>query len=379
MPTYQGSTVVKRRPKDGEQGIQGPLMVQKEWVQGDTHRYTDEVREYFYVRGADAAQSHWYTLINKGTVIADAPPTGGIAPAGYKNVQWLKELSVQFFIAEEANLANLIFKDQKLISLRGTVNGVAADYSGQVNFEPNIIIDGKNGKITAIDATIRGTIHATKGVIDEDVIIKGTLSGVIGTFKRLECIDDNGNNLGSIRFAEAGSSISFHGCTISHEVPTGPFYARDIWVRGVLGVCERTAIVITGTGTSARVYKEGLSAYGELFYLTRIPYTSDEIYRIPLYAATSLSLQTPIDIVIINHSTSRNYDLQAAVPGKVVIVINSNDAHNDIWIYCNGVRTKIEGGAAAMLVNVGGFQTPDYDSRIGHGWFVVGMWDNNWD
>jgi len=197
MPTYQGSTVVKRRPKDGEQGIQGPLMVQKEWVQGDTHRYTDEVREYFYVRGADAAQSHWYTLINKGTVIADAPPTGGIAPAGYKNVQWLKELSVQFFIAEEANLANLIFKDQKLISLRGTVNGVAADYSGQANFEPNIIIDGKNGKITAIDATIRGTIDAVSGelgtlTMKENGYIELPLSPTSGMKGRL---DNSGINL----------------------------------------------------------------------------------------------------------------------------------------------------------------------------------------
>lgn len=200
MPTYQGSTVVKRRPKDGEPGPpgeQGPLMVQKEWVQGDTHRYTDEVREYFYVRGADAAQSFWYTLINKGTVIADAPPTGGIAPAGYKNVQWLKELSVQFFIAEEANLANLIFKDQKLISLRGTVNGVAADYSGQANFEPNIIIDGKNGKITAIDATIRGTIDAVSGELGNLTLKQ---NGYIKLppaflFDQVGRIDTNGINL----------------------------------------------------------------------------------------------------------------------------------------------------------------------------------------
>ena len=161
MPTYQGSTVVKRRPKDGEQGIQGPLMVQKEWIEGDTHRYTDEVREYFYVRGADAAQSYWYTLSTK-TIIedVDAPPTGGADVAGYEKVQWLKELSVQFFIAEEANLANLIFKDQKLISLRGTVDGVAADYSGQANFVPNIIIDGKTGKITAKNADIQGQLKS---------------------------------------------------------------------------------------------------------------------------------------------------------------------------------------------------------------------------
>jgi len=173
MPTYQGSTVVKRRPKDGEQGIQGPLMVQKEWIEGDTHRYTDEVREYFYVRGADAAQSYWYTLSTK-TIIedVDAPPTGGADVAGYEKVQWLKELSVQFFIAEEANLANLIFKDQKLISLRGTVDGVAADYSGQANFVPNIIIDGKTGKITAKNADIQGRITSSYSgkriIIDPD-------------------------------------------------------------------------------------------------------------------------------------------------------------------------------------------------------------------
>jgi hypothetical protein len=23
--------------------------------------------------------------------------------------------------------------------------------------------------------------------------------------------------------------------------------------------------------------------------------------------------------------------------------------------------------------------TPDYPYRIGRGWFIVGMWDNNWD
>lgn len=178
MATYQGSTVVKRRPKDGEPGIQGPLMVQKEWIEGDTHRYTDEVREYFYVRGADAAQSYWYTLASKGTVTAGAKPTGGAVPAGYVSVTWMKELAVQFFIAEEANLANLIFKDQKLISLRGTVNGVAADYSGQANFEPNIIIDGKNGKITAMDGEFHGKVYATDGEFSGTI---DAVSGELGT------------------------------------------------------------------------------------------------------------------------------------------------------------------------------------------------------
>jgi hypothetical protein len=154
---------VSRWPADGLPGIQGPVVIQKEWVQGDTHRYTDEIKDYIYVRGATKAQSYWYTLINKGTVTAGAQPVGGVAPSGYESVTWLRDLAVQFLIAEEANLANLIFKQGQLISVRGTVNGLAADYAGQANFIPNIVIDGANGSISSESSNIRGTIHATDG------------------------------------------------------------------------------------------------------------------------------------------------------------------------------------------------------------------------
>lgn len=373
MATYQGSTVVKRRPKDGEPGIQGPLMVQKEWIEGDTHRYTDEVREYFYVRGADAAQSYWYTLSTK-TIIedVDAPPTGGADVAGYEKVQWLKELSVQFFIAEEANLANLIFKDQKLISLRGTVNGVAADYSGQANFEPNIIIDGKNGKITAMDGEFHGKVYATDGEFS------GTLSGVSGSFKTLTCIDDVGNELGSITFGGDGR-IWFENCTLYHQAPSGPFYAADVWVRGVLGSRERTALLIAGIGTTAYAYMYGLNDDDNDYFslVSKTSQQGDLYFEIPLYSPTTNSSGCPIDLVIINHNVSRIYELQN-IPGKTVIVVNSNDHHNDIWVLCNGIKTKIAGGVAAMLVCVGNHQSPDYSERLGRGWFVAGMFDNNW-
>ena len=157
---------VSRWPVDGSDGlpgIQGPVVIQKEWVLGDTHRNTDEIKDYIYVRGATKEQSYWYTLINKGTVTAGAPPVGGVAPSGYESVTWLRDLAVQFLIAEEANLANFIFKDGKLISVRGTVDGVAADYAGQANFIPNIVIDGANGSISSESSNIRGTIHATDG------------------------------------------------------------------------------------------------------------------------------------------------------------------------------------------------------------------------
>jgi hypothetical protein len=237
--------------------------------------------------------------------------------------------------------------------------------------------DGEfHGTIYATDGEFTGTIHATSGVIDKNVVVKGSLSGVIGTFKRLKCIDDDGNELGSITFGDDGR-IWFENCTLYHQAPSGPFYAADIWIRGVLGSMERTAIWISGYN-NAYVYKNGLRETAEYFGLVQQTSAQGNIYyQIPLYAPTTASSGCPIDLIIISHNTSAAYELQK-IPGKTVIVVNSNDNHNDIWIYCNGIRTKIAGGVAAMLVNVGGFQTPDYDSRIGRGWFVVGMWDNNW-
>ena len=195
MAVYQGSTVVKRRPKDGANGLPGPIVVQKEWVEGDTHRYTDEIKDYIYVRGASAAESYFYTLANKGTIIAGAAPVGGANVAGYVRVTWMESLAVKFLLVEEANLANLIFKDDKLISLRGTVNGVATDYSGQSNFVPNVVIDGKTGEISAV-----GTLESNK--TGNKVVISAENRSIL-------LIDGDGNILTRISFVEDYSWISF--------------------------------------------------------------------------------------------------------------------------------------------------------------------------
>lgn len=232
MANYQGSITVKRRPKDGKDGanahspyigadgywyywddalgayvksddkaagpagIQGPVPVQKEWVPGDTHRNNDEIKDYIYVRGSSGTTSYAYELASKGDVTAGAAPVGGAVPAGYKAVSWLPSLMAKVLIGEEANLANLIFKQDKLVSLRGTLNGIPTNYSDitndadRLNFIPNITIDGKTGEIDAAANKVKffpdgsgqlaggnitwdtsgnleltGTIHATSGEI----------------------------------------------------------------------------------------------------------------------------------------------------------------------------------------------------------------------
>ena len=94
-----------------------------------------------------------------------------------------ESIATGLLLADMANIANLIFKDGKLISQDGTVNGVdSSDYSN-ADFVPNIIIDGTTGIITTsnglkIDKSGVTLYNSTND--DKEVVLKIT-SDSIGT------------------------------------------------------------------------------------------------------------------------------------------------------------------------------------------------------
>ena len=190
----------------GSDGLPGQIPFQKEWKQGDTHRYNDNIIDYIYVRGANKDQSYWYKRVAKGDVTAGVPPTGGTTPTGYERVDWLNNLAVNVLIAEEANIANFIFKDGVFWSLKGTVDGVEADYTGQTNFIPNVVIDGKTGKIKANDAEITGTINALSGTIAGWNISSGRI-GKVQTSTGLPTATGLSLYDSFIKFSDADSSV----------------------------------------------------------------------------------------------------------------------------------------------------------------------------
>lgn len=205
----------------------------------------------------------------------------------------------------------------------------------------------------------------------------GALKGVSGSFRTLNCVDEYGNIVGTIKFGNDGR-IWFENCSIVHQAATGPFLGSDMWIRGALGSFEKTAIRILGS--YGYVYAEGLSGSSEYLTFTQKTDTGgNTYYDIPLYSPTTQSSGCPIDIVIINHSYSSamNYNLQY-IPGKTVVVVNSNNGNNNVYVYCNGIRTQISGGVAATFVCVGSFQNPDNSLRLGRGWLISGKVDNDW-
>lgn len=204
----------------------------------------------------------------------------------------------------------------------------------------------------------------------------GTLKGVSGTFKTLNCVDNNGNIVGSIKFGSDGR-IWFENCSIAHQAATGAFLTSDVWIRGVLGSRGRTALVITGTSWGY-VYKEGLSGGSQYVSLSSGTSSSGETYyNIPLYSPTTESSGMPIDLVIINHGSTARYNLPY-IPGKTIVMVNSRDQNSNIYIYTNGGTIQMHGGLGITMACVGSNQNPDNSSWLGRSWQITGYNDNQW-
>lgn len=176
----------------GVDGMPGQVPIQKEWKEGDTHRNDTNIVDFIYVRAALSADRKWYKLndnyVTRTVPAGETEPSAATITEYYEEIPWLSALAVNVLIAEEANLANFIFKDGKLISVRGTVDGVAADYTGQENFIPNIVLDGRTGIVSIVGRFSTGDAGNTI-VLDP-------------TKNEIQLINENGATVSQIGFEE---------------------------------------------------------------------------------------------------------------------------------------------------------------------------------
>lgn len=138
------STPLRLTPQDGANGAspapvyRGVFSTEKTYY-GNSHRV--DIVKY---------GSAWYVAR------VDAPNgTGGFRGYYPTNTNYwnpfgasFESVATELLLAEYANIGNLIFKDGKLISQAGTLNGKeSTDYEND-DFQPNIVIDGVTGNIT---------------------------------------------------------------------------------------------------------------------------------------------------------------------------------------------------------------------------------------
>ncbi len=342
------------RPRDGLQGEPGPVPYPAGIYDPDKE----------YVRTKDKVP--FVFLGNKYYLLAKFGIWKGVNPAEDTEGVWdefedMQYVFARILLAEFAMFGSAIFKDNKLISQKGTVNGVESNEYTDPNFDPYLYLDFLEGFI--------------KGVKGE---FAGTLKSVSGSFRRLDCVDENGDVVGSIRFGTDGR-IWFENCSIAHQVASGPFLASDIWVRGAFGAKIKTTLLIQGTNYGY-IYPNGLGDSEGMEYVSFTSGTDSgggTYYNIPLYSPTLKSSGMPIDLVVIRHGQSARYNLPTYY-SKELTVINSYDQNSNIYIYTNGMLIQMHGGLGITMACVGSYQTPDNSSWLGRGWQITGYNDNQW-
>jgi len=227
----------------------------------------------------------------------------------------------------------------------------------------------------------KGNVTCNTGTFT-NVTISGTLKGVTGTFKSLQCLDNKGNVVGEISFDSNGrlwfSGDMYHQGYDSAKGRSFRFYASDIWCRGAFGARERTIVEVTGR--TAKYYDKGTDQTPTSLALSSATYNNETYYKIPCYGQSGDYAGMPVDIVVfkINVGTVYRYELGMTETQRV-LVVNANDDNNNVYIYSHGNKVKFGGGQLAEVVKLPSFATPTQGTSIlGRGLFVGTISDNNW-
>ena len=225
-----------------------------------------------------------------------------------------------------------------------------------------------------------GTVSCKVGIF-ENVTVSGTVNGVTGSFKWLDCVDSSGNVVGRIcASTSAYGGIAFESVDMVHQGTKDSrslrFYSSDIWCRGGFGAHHLNIAVVSGS--TIKYYTEGPAA-NTYKSKTMTSHTGDgkTYYDIELYSGMTGDVSGfPVDLVIINH-TYDNYAYRlVGSTGKKVTVICSNDYHGADIAFIGG-WLGMNGGEARPFVYVGSHYSPT-TSRVGNGWFALEGCDNNW-
>lgn len=211
----------------------------------------------------------------------------------------------------------------------------------------------------------------------------GTVTGVHGSFKNLDCVDSNGNVVGSIQFGSDGrmwfSGDMYHQGYDNDKKRGYRFYAADILCRGMFG------------------HRQKVVAYVFLTYMIIFTKDSDDLdncvrillesgtesgktyYKIPLYFFGNYGDASgfAIDVVVINCSSDYYYVFEGMGNGKEWRVINGDNNHSVHFADIGGWH-ELKGGESLSCVYVAPRLLYPTPSGPGAGVLWSGAADLNW-
>lgn len=241
------------------------------------------------------------------------------------------------------------------------------------------------GQITITTPNFK--LDSTGSVWCQNGTFSGTVTGVKGSFKTLNCVDSNGNVVGNIQFGSDGrmwfSGDMYHQGYDSAEKRGYRFYAADVWCRGMFGHRQKTIAVIYGG--FMRIYTKESDFTNGTFALKTLSSgrtsAGRSYYYVPLYGDGNGGDASgmPIDVVVMHCSSDEYYVFSGMGSGKEWRVVNGNDKQTIHFADIGGWH-ELNGGESLSCVYIPpSLLNPKVsNTQVGAGVFWSGECDLNW-
>ena len=279
----------------------------------------------------------------------------------------------------QVNEKGLVNKGQMNIAISNGIS-TATIQADQINLTGHTMAFS-GGQITI--TTDNFTLDGSGNMWCQNGTFSGMVTGVHGSFKNLDCVDNNGNVVGSIKFGSDGrlwfSGDMYHQGYDNAKKRNYRFYAADILCRGMFGHRQKTVAYVFNTYMA--IYNKDSDDVDHYVIISLESGTeSGKTYnKIPLYGFADYEDTSgfAIDVVVINSSSDFYYVFEGMGNGKEWRVINGNDKQTIHFADIGGWH-ELVGGASLSCVYVVPRLLAPTPSGLGAGVFWSGEADLNW-
>lgn len=279
----------------------------------------------------------------------------------------------------QVNEKGLVNKGQMDIAISNGIS-TATIQADQINLTGHTMAF-TGGQITI--TTDNFTLDGSGNMWCQNGTFSGTVTGVHGSFKKLDCVDSNGNVVGSIKFGSDGrlwfSGDMYHQGYDNAKKRNYRFYAADILCRGMFGHRQKTVAYVFNTYMA--IYNKDSDDVDHYVIISLESGTeSGKTYnKIPLFGFADYEDTSgfAIDVVVINSSSDFYYVFEGMGNGKEWRVINGNDKKTIHFADIGGWH-ELKGGASLSCVYVVPRLLSPTPSGLGAGVFWSGEADLNW-
>lgn len=279
----------------------------------------------------------------------------------------------------QVNEKGLVNKGQMDIAISNGIS-TATIQADQINLTGHTMAF-TGGQITI--TTDNFTLDGSGNMWCQNGTFSGMVSGVHGSFKKLNCVADNGNVVGSIEFGSDGrlwfSGDMYHQGYDNAKKRNYRFYAADILCRGMFGHRQKTVAYVFNTYMAIYTNDSDDMDHYVMISLESGTESGKTYNKIPLYGFADYGDASgfAIDVVVFNCSSDFYYVFEGMGNGKEWRVINGNDKQTIHFADIGGWH-YLGGGASLSCVYVVPRLLSPTPSGLGAGVFWSGEADLNW-